>query len=240
MPIGIGATIEIDSEFGEPPIIDGYIDLSVQEWSTATKNQAYLDDLPIDLWVMQTDQNLYIAIQLDLLPIARNSSEFIGLIISNSSSESIDDFFDAKIIQFSNISENTFNYFDYYINNSIFLNDTVTDGDGAAKLEDGTSTYEFSIPIDGSFGSEEDASLDFDKSFAFNVTYGIIPSYPSGVRKSSTILINIAPLPTTKPLPIRLTFFVLVIIVFSILGVLYLFYILKIIRLKEKIERIKR
>ncbi len=237
MPIGFGATEEIDSEIGEAPIINGYINITAQEWNEAIKNQIYLDDLPIELWVMHTAQNLYISVQVDLLPIARSSSEFIGLIISNSSSENIEDFIDAKIIQFSNISEDNFEYFDMNINSSIFFNDTVSNGDGAAKLEDTTSTYEFVIPINR---NEEDVSLELGKSLAFNITYGVSPSYPSGIRKSSIILINIPSLPTPKPLPIKLTLFILVIIVFSILGILYVFYIYRIIKLKEKIQRIKR
>ncbi|MFX0106299.1 MAG: hypothetical protein ACFE75_12540, partial [Candidatus Hodarchaeota archaeon] len=50
---GFCAAEEIDSEFGEAPVIDGYIDLSSQEWNKAIKKDIFLEDLPIELWVMQ-------------------------------------------------------------------------------------------------------------------------------------------------------------------------------------------
>ena len=237
---GYSATDEIDSDFGDAPIIDGYINISTQEWNEATKIQTYLNDLPIELWVMNTDENLYISVQIDLLPTSHNSTEFVAVMISNSSSENVEDFIDAKIIQFSNILENEFEFFDYYINDSIFINDTISNGDGAAKLEHATSTYEFLIPMIIINGNDQDASLEHGKSFAFMISYGVSPHYPSGIRKSVILLINIASLSTSQPLFADLTFFILVIIVFIALGTLYGFYIYKIFRLKKKMERIKR
>ncbi|MFW9896781.1 MAG: hypothetical protein ACFFD7_13330, partial [Candidatus Thorarchaeota archaeon] len=94
-----GAAEEIDAEFGQAPIIDGNIDDSANEWKNAYKTQINLTDLPIDLWVMQDDKDLFISVQVDLE--THNSTEFVGLLISNSSSENREDFIDAKIVQFS-------------------------------------------------------------------------------------------------------------------------------------------
>jgi len=237
---GYSASDEIDSKFGESPIIDGYIDISAKEWNKAAKLSINLGDFPIELWVMQNNINLYLSVQFELEFEYHNVTEFIGIIVSNSSSENEEDFIDAKIIQFSNITEDQFNYLDYYINNSIYSNDTYVDGDGAAKLEGIISTYEFSIPIKNINIIEEDVFLDYGKAFAFNITYGETPVYPNGIKKSTTVLINIKT-PSTTETPIwSLVFFVLSIIIFSILGTLYGFYIYKIFKLKEKIERIRR
>jgi hypothetical protein len=234
---GYCASAEIDSKFGDSPVIDGYIDLSEGEWNKASKVGLSLEGLPIDFWVMQNDDNLYISIQLELESVARKETEFFALIISNSSSENQEDFVDAKIVQFSNITEDQFDFFDYKVNNSVFLNDTVYHGNGAAKLEGLVSTYEFSIPISG---TDEDASLDFGNSYAFNVTYGDIPDYPGGIKKSAIVLINIKAISEVPPPLTEVVLFILSIVIFSSMGVLLGIYIYKIFKLKEKIERYKR
>ena len=237
---GYGSIDEIDSEIGESPVIDGYIDLSSKEWNKATREDIFLGDLDIILRVLQNDENLYVSVQFDLVVEYNSLSEYIALIISNSSSEVKEEFIDAKIVQFSNISKNEFIYSDYYIDNGNFLNDTNLDGDGAAKLEKITSTYEFSIPIKGSTTNEQDAALDFGNTYAFNVTYGETPIYQTGVKKSTTIFINIKS-PTTSEIQFTdLTVLIICIVIFSILGGLYCFYIYKIFRLKGNIKRIKR
>lgn len=240
IPNSFSASEEIDSKYGESPTIDGYIDSSTQEWNSANKIQVLLNDLPIKLWIMNNDDYLYISVQLDLLLSAHNSSEFVGVILSNSTSENLEDFMDAKIIQFFNISEGSFQYFDFHINDSIFINDTLNSGYGAAKLEGFTSTYEFSIPINEINDSNEDAILEHGKTSAFMITYGVSPYYPSGIRKSITVIINIEPKSNKTPQFINTVLFFLVITIFSILGAFYSFYIYKIFRLKDKIDRIKR
>lgn len=237
---GYCETEEIDSGFGETPEIDGFIDLSSQEWNKATKVPIDLGGLPISLWVMQDDSNLYISVQFELEIGEYEHTEFLGLIISNSSSIEQEAFLDAKIIQFSNISTNNFDYLDYHINNSVFLNDTDYNGKGAATIEGKDSTYEFSIPIKEGVGDEEDVHLDFGNSYAFNITYGYIPIYPSGIKKSTIIVINIKSYTASGPPLGNITPLVLCIVVFSILGILYGYYIYKIFRLKDNIERIKR
>ncbi len=236
-----GAVEEIDAEYGKAPIIDGDIDDSVGEWKKAFKTQINLTDLPIDLWVMQDKSNLFISIQVDLELSAHNSTEFVGLLISNSSLENQEDFIDAKIVQFLNINTNDFIYLDYFINNSLFLNDTIYHGEGAGKLNGKVSIYEFSIMINQPIadGYEEDAILEDESSYAFNITYGKTPSYPDGIIKSEIIIINIINPPIGELLLIDLILKVLSIIVFSIIGILSGYYIYKLFKLKEKMERLR-
>ncbi|HEC40818.1 hypothetical protein LCGC14_0480590 [marine sediment metagenome] len=234
-----GAATEINPLFGDAPVINGNIDDSTGEWKEATKIQINLNDLPVKLWVMQTNLELYVAVQFDLLHEYHSVNEFVGLIISKNSSESQENFIDAKIIQFSNITGGNFSYLDYHIKNSIFLNDTISNGEGAAKLEGITSIYEFSIPINQFSFNDEDAILNDDNGYVFNITYGETQLYPQGVKKSEIVLINIIDFTAEEILLIDLTF-VLSISVFSIIGVLFGFYIYKIFKLKEVIERLKR
>ena len=236
---GYSVSEEIESKFGDAPIIDGVIDTLTNEWNQANKIPVNLNDLPIELWVINDEKNLYLSVQLELLPVAHNYTEFVGIMISNSSSDNLEDFKDARIVQFINISENEFEYIDYSINNSIFKNDAINTGNGSARLEDGSSTYEFSIPLNDNYSDHEDASVEHGKSSAFMIVYGVSPYYPSGIRKSITVLVNIASLSTTTPLFINSTLFILVIIIFIILGAFYGFYVYKIFTLKNKIERIK-
>jgi hypothetical protein len=236
-----GATENIDAKFGEAPIIDGEIDDSTNEWKNAYKTHINLTDLPVDLWVMQDNLELFISIQIDLELSAHNSTEFIGILISNSSSESLEDFIDAKILQFSSIQTDEFVYLDYFINNSLFLNDTNTQGEGAGKLDGKVSIYEFSIPIENSItqGYEEDAILEYGESYAFNITYGKTPLYPEGIIKSEIILISIFKPAVEEQLFIDVILQVLSLIVFSVIGILSGYYIYKIFKLKEKMERLR-
>jgi hypothetical protein len=238
--IGYGATGEIDSKIGEPPIIDGDINLLSGEWNQAAKEEFLLEDLPIKLWVMQDDFNLYIAIQFELEQGYHNATEFVGLIISNSSSENRADFIDAKILQFSNITTDEFEYLDYNVNNSIFSIDSENNGNGVASLDGINSIYEFSIPIINDIGNKEDVVLDFGNLYAFNITYGETPTYPEGVKKSTIVLINLSSISSSPPSLTSIIIFSFCIVVFSILGILYGYYIYKIFKLKEKIERIRR
>jgi len=240
IPNSFSVSEEIDSKSGESPTIDGYIEISTQEWNSATKIQILLNDLPIKLWVMNNNEYLFISVQFDLLLSAHNSTEFVGIILSNTTSENLEDFVDAKIVQFSNISVNKFQYFDLHIHDSIFINDTMSNGYGAAKLEGFTSTYEFSIPINEISESNEDVILENGKTSAFKIIYGVSPYYPSGIRKDVIVQIYIEPISPETPQFINATLFFLVVIVFCILGAFYIFYIYKIFKLKDKIDRIKR
>ncbi|MFX1503724.1 MAG: hypothetical protein ACFFDH_22375 [Promethearchaeota archaeon] len=240
VPKGYSIINEIDSEIGESPVIDGYIDLASSEWDKATSEDIFLVDFPITLMVLQNEENLYISVQFNLEVEYHSINEFIGLVISNSSSTDEEEFIDAKIIQFTNISSNEYIYSDYYIDNGDFLNDSIQDGNGAASLENGISTYEFSIPIKGSLTNEQDATLYFGNTYAFNITYGETSNYRTGIKKSSIILINIKPTKNSKTLSMELALLIIIIVIFSFLGILYSYYIIQVFRLKEKIKRIKR
>ncbi len=236
-----GALEEIDPNFGKAPTIDGQIDSFANEWDEAYKIQTNLTDLPINLWVMQSSSKLYIAVQIELSEVVNRTSEFVGILISNSSSEDIKDFIDAKIVQFSNITEDESDYFDYFINNSVFIPDSASNGNGVAKLEGETSTYEFSIPINNPQGSiDEDVYLEYGELFAFNITYGLTPCYPQGIMKSSIFLINIKDPPRSELPLLKLTIFIFAIVIFSLAVILYGLYIYRIIKLKEIMERYRR
>lgn len=236
-----GALEEIDPNFGKAPTIDGEIGSFANEWDEAYKIQTNLTDLPINLWVMQSSSRLYISVQFDLIVGIHSPTEFVGILISNSSSEDREDFIDAKIVQFSNITEDEFNYFDYFINQSVFIPDSASSGNGAAKLEGETSTYEFSIPINNpQVTIDEDVYLEYDEPFAFNITYGDTPSYPQGIKKSSIFLINIQHPPKSELPFLKLTIFILTILIFSLAVIIYGFYIYRIIKLKEIMERYRR
>lgn len=230
---------EIDVKFGESPIIDGQVDSYIKEWENANKIQVNLVDLPVKLWVLQNDENLYISLQFDLLLKYHSSNEFMALLISNSSSENPENFIDAKIIQFNNISNNEFEYLDYHIDNKGFSNDTFNNGRGAASLNEITSIYEFSIPIgpNNKINESEDVLLDYEANYAFNITYGEFASYPQGIKKSEIFLININSPPTKQKNLTNIALFIILITFFAILGILYGFYLYKIYRLKDIIDK---
>ncbi|MFX0006625.1 MAG: hypothetical protein ACFFA7_10740 [Promethearchaeota archaeon] len=239
------ATQEIDSKYGETPVIDGYIDISTHEWRDAYKGGISLDDLNISLWVMQDEINLYISVQFDLESGYHSTNEFVGLIISNSSSEDNTEFIDAKIIQFTNISANEYSYFDYNVSHSEsghtdFTIDTEQNGKGAATLEDLTSIYEFSLPIKGDKSNKDDAALDFGNAYAFNITYGDTSAFPNGIKKSAIVLINIKSVSTTTFPIFFATIYVFTTLLFSIMGIFLGIFIYRIFKLKEKIKRYKR
>jgi hypothetical protein len=245
LPKGNCATEEINSKYGDSPLIDGYIDHSEREWRKAYKGDIFLDDLPISLWVMQDDTNLYISVQIDLLLGHHSIDEYVGLIISNSSSEDSTEFIDAKIIQFTNISANEYYYYDYNVSHNEpgqpdFTLDTEQNGDGAAMLEELTSIYEFSLPIKGHKSNEDDAALDFGNGYAFNITYGDTPDFPNGIKKSAIVLINIKAVPATAPPIFNIVIYSLTITAFCIMGIFIGVYIYRIFKLKENIKRYKR
>ncbi|GAH82815.1 unnamed protein product, partial [marine sediment metagenome] len=152
---GYGDPIEIDVGFGAAPVIDGIIDSTTGEWEQAEKQNIYLypnitvpeNGLVIDLWVLQEGVNLYILVRFDLQDHGSSDydNEFIGILIADEISNS--DFTDAKIVQYSNISENTFQYLDYHINNTAYEEDIIPNGAGASNLEGNQITYEFSMPV---------------------------------------------------------------------------------------------
>jgi len=251
---GSGADLEIKPLYGRAPVIDGEIDSSINEWDKAHSVHERLNLYPnesnpknpllVDLWVMQNGSNLYISIQFDFM---HNDFEFVGLLISTNQSENPEDFKDAKIVRFSNISTNEYTYKDYYLNNSIYEEDTNSNGNGAGRIEGIRVIYEFVLPVEYNESDPEDAFLEYGTDEKSGHIFKIImgdstnpPSYPEDIRISNNVLIKI----TYNPLPSDLTQQELLILIFSIIifgtsGILYVFYIYRIVKLKERIERIR-
>ena len=234
-PYCYGAPVEVDPPYGTAPTIDG--NYSNDEWDDANftnSELAHLQDLDIELGVKLCDSNLYILIRIELG--GRPNEEFVAIIIANSTSY----FVDAKIIQFHNLTNDEFNYTDYYVENDDFVQDDEMDGNGAAKrdsTEINTVNYEFSIPIEDT-GDSNDVYLECGKSYLFNISYGDSPSYPGGIIKSNLFSINIQEQSSPQIDITELTLFILSIISFSCIGALLAVYSYKIIILKKKIGRL--
>ena len=235
---GYGANEEIIPEFADAPDIDG--DLG-DEWDVSNRTDIYFEGLNGILRVMQDNTNLYISIEFDLDPSARNETEFIGILISNSSSDSPEDFVDAKVVRFSNLTEGNFAYLDCYVDNyNIKHNDTNMDcdGDGAAEMYDyDTIVYEFSMPY-GKTDDNDDAFLEYGNKYAFNITYGDWNLYPGGITKSHCVLITIQTPISPEINLTEIVLFILSIVSFSCIGAFLAIYSYKIIVLKKKIGRL--
>ncbi len=242
------AVKDFEPEFSWAPEIDGDIDKSANEWENASKEEILLGSesdtnvgLLIDLWVLQNGSDLYILVQFELESLARNAEEFVGILISETDSESI--FFDAKIIQFSGLGgpSEDFVYLDYFIQNDVYYRDSEINGDGAAELHGDNIIYEFQIPINDSDGEDnKDVALDFGDEYAFKIIYGEGNFYPDSIKLSNTVMIEIQYPKKSGPGFWENVNFILSIIFFSAIGVLFGFYSYKIVVIKKKIKRIKR
>ncbi|MBD3193782.1 MAG: hypothetical protein GF317_01915 [Candidatus Lokiarchaeota archaeon] len=250
-PISRAASLSIDPISGKAPIVDGLIDVSADEWeesmfyNLSLKSNENDPGLRIDLKVMQIEKNLYFLVQYELESSYVGNNEIIGLLISESSSELIEDFKDAKIVNISNL--NNYTYSDYDINSNFFINDMYLDGEGAATKESIDSdiirfTFEFKLPINESLVdvNDEDVILEYGSSYAFNISHGNTPIYPQGFIRSNIITLNLLEHEQiTQPLDFELITLVTSIIIFGIVGVFYVFYLYRIILLKNKLERIR-
>jgi hypothetical protein len=230
------APLEIDPEITSAPIIDGKINDTIDEWINSTKKSIKLDDLPIDLWVLQNDTNLYISVQLELEE--HSLTEFIGIVISESDATDNESFTDARIIEFSNITGNQYIYKDYNIVNGTYNNDTISHGNGSASLREQVSIYEFKIPINNTYAEDsiEDVFLEDDETYAFKVIFGFNPSYPDEILKSNTVLINIQEIEQdTEEDNLEQILSIVSIILFSSLSGVIALYGIKIYQLSKKI-----
>ena len=242
---GYGDSIEIEVGFGAAPVIDGIIDGTTGEWDQAKKQNINLypnitvpeNGLAIDLWVIQEGLNLYILVRFDLEDhgTSEYDNEFIGILITDEVSNS--DFTDAKIVQYSNISENTFQYLDYHINNTVYEEDIISDGEGAANLVGNQITYEFSMPIENS--EIEDVELKHDYPYKFKFIFGNTALYPDGIMISNIVSIELQYPIFTPPSLEELIMLISTIVIFSTIGALYIFYIYRITQLKKEIRRIR-
>jgi hypothetical protein len=239
-----GTPIETEVGFGTAPIIDGVIDVTKNEWNSAEKLSISLfpnqsEGLPIDLWILQADLSLNILIRFDLNN--HNSSEydneFIGILIADW--DDALNFTDAKIVQFSNISENTLEYLDYYINDTVYYEDTISDGEGAANLESNEVIYEFSMPVKNIEGGIEDVELDYNLNFDFKIVFGKTADYPDGIIISNIVSIDLDYPPRDTDDISEFLIIISTFIIFATIGALYVFYIYRITQLKKEIERIR-
>lgn len=243
-----GTPIEIDVGFGTAPVIDGVVDGATGEWDSAEKLEIELfpdllnqsDGLPIELWVLQAEPNLYILARFDFDDHSSSEfdKEFLGILIADWDADL--DFTDAKIVQFSNMSTNSYSYLDYYINDTGYYGDMNPDGDGAAKLEGNQITYEFSMPVENLEGGIEDVELDYGDTFNFKIIFGKSTDYPIGIIIANIISIDLQYPPGAPKLPIgELLMSISTIVIFSTIGAFFAYYIYRITRLKKEIERIR-
>jgi hypothetical protein len=243
-----GTPIETRVGFGNTPVIDGIIDVTKNEWGSAEKlnidlfqdltNQS--DGLPIDLWILQADLTLNFLVRFDLNDHSSSEydNEFLGILIADW--EDSLNFTDAKIVQFSNISENTLEYLDYYIDDDIYYEDISSDGEGIAKLTGNEIIYEFSMPVEIEEGGVEDVELEYGVEFDFEIVFGKTASYPDGIIISNIVSVYLEFPPGAPPIDItEILIIVSTFIVFGVIGALYIFYIYRITQLKKKIERIR-
>ena len=245
---GYGDPIEIKVGFGAAPVIDGIIDGTTGEWEQANKQIINLypditvpeNGLAIDLWVIQEGVNLCILVQFDLVnhSSSKYDNEFIGILIADEGSAS--DFTDAKIVQYSNISENTFQYLDYHINDTEYEVDIISNGAGAANLEENQITYEFSIPVKDIEDQVQDVYLNYIRNYDFKIVFGKTALYPDGIMISNIVSLYLEFKPGGPDISLdEIIMITSTIVIFSTISALYIFYIYRITQLKKEIRRIR-
>lgn len=239
---------EITPEFGDRPVIDGFINNTDNEWYNATKQSLRLytntsesdAGLLIDFWVLQNSSNLYICIKFSFEePL---SNEFVGFLISEDETQANESFQDLKFLQFSDLGgENQdYQFYDYQRENDNFIEDNSRNGDGAAQLVDNERTYEFSIPINNTEADDdsEDVFLDYGESYAFKIIFGNSDLQPLDYIKSNVKIIKIA-YPTLPPEPSvwETVLLVFTIIIFSALGAFFGYYVYLVYKLKKRLKK---
>jgi hypothetical protein len=245
---GYGEPIEIEVGFGAAPVIDGIVDGTTGEWDQAKKEIINLypnitvpeNGLEIDLWVIQEGSNLYILVRFDMEDHGSSEydNEFIGILIADEGSNS--NFTDAKIIQYSNISENTFQYLDYHINDTEYEEDIISNGAGAANLEENQITYEFSMPVKDTKDQVQDVYLNYIRNYDFKIVFGKVALYPDEIMISNIVSIYLEFKPGGPDISLgELIVITSTIVIFSTISALYIFYIYRITQLKKKIRRIR-
>ena len=230
---------------GSTPTINGVIDRKNDEWGSANKISLYLyqnlsspeDGLLIDLWVMQDQTSLFISIQFEFEEHGTSvyDEEFVGILISE---DELGDYSDARFIQFSNISAEEFQYLDYYINNSEFIIDDVSNGEGAAALDGNKIIYEYGTPIEIPDESGQDVWLQAQFVYNFSIIYGKTPFYPEGILIENNTLIKIQ-YPTYTPPNPPIEKIVFNIIIFGAVGIFFIYYINSIRKTRDKVKRLR-
>lgn len=230
---------------GSTPTIDGVIDRQNNEWGSANKNKLILyqnlslpvNGLPIDLWIMQDQTSLFISIQFELDQHASSEydEEFVGILISE---DELGDYSDARFIQFSNMSAGEFEYLDYYINNSEFILDDDSNGEGAAALDGNKITYEFGTPIETPDESAQDVWFQTKFTYNFSIIYGKSAFYPKGILIENNFLIEIQ-FPIYKPPDIPIDKILTNMIIFGVVGAVFIIYVNSIRKIKDKVKRLR-
>ncbi|TFF87079.1 MAG: hypothetical protein EU550_04125 [Promethearchaeota archaeon] len=242
------AETELILDFGAKPNVDGQIDRAEDEWSDAVKSQFFIyqnlsdpeNGLEIDLWIIQHELFLYIAISFEL--VEHECCEFVGVLTAES--ESLDPlaYEDAKIIQFLNISEGNFEYRDYYINNSRFFPDLEIHGAGAAQLDIDREkvVYEFKLPVESSEGGGQDTRIEAGIYSPFMIIFGEAQNYDEDIVLMNLVSLFVQfyaynPIISAE----EILFITLAVVIFSIIGLFYGYYMFQIIKLKDKIKKIR-
>lgn len=242
-----GTPIQTTVGFGTAPVIDGVLDVTTNEWKSARKLNISLfqnlvnqsDGLPLDFWILQAESSINFFVRFDLNDHGSSEydNEFLGILIADW--EDSLNFTDGKIVQFSNISTNTMEYLDFYIENEDYYEDSTSDGEGFALLEGDEIIYEFSMPVEVEDGDIEDVELEYGVRFDFKIVFGKTAIYPDGILISNIISIYLE-FPTPPVIdPSELIIFISTVIIFSTIGALYVLYLYRITQLKKKIERIR-
>ena len=188
---------------------------------------------------MQAESSINFFVRFDLNDHGSSEydNEFLGILIADW--EDSLNFTDAKIVQFSNISENTMSYLDFYIDDEEYYEDITSDGEGYANLDGNEIIYEFSMPVEVEDTTFEDVELEHGVRFDFKIIFGKTADYPDGILISNILSIYLEFPPQPERVISELIMLVSTIIVFSTLGALYVFYLYRITQLKKKIERIR-
>jgi hypothetical protein len=243
----------VQSEFGTPPTIDGVIDGTTSEWNDANKINMYLypnisdpiNGLPIEVWVMQSEVEVFISIQFELVNHGSITylNEFVGILISDTESSNPENFEDAKVVQFENITNGDYYYKDFNLDNMIFSEDLDQDGEGAAKLEGLRVTYEFSMPIKNNESDTEDVYLNYGlaNQKAYKIILGTNMISSDNVLVENNIIINLQFPPVIPDISLEeILLITLNIIIFGFVGAFYIYYIYRITQLKKIIRKIRR
>jgi len=245
---GLSAETELILNFGTKPTINGSIDRELNEWDDAIKQKFFLyqnlsapnDGLEIDLWIVQHELFLYFAISFEL--VEHQNDEFVGILTATTESLDPLDYEDAKIIQFTNISEGNFEYRDYFINDSGFIADSEVHGAGAAQLDkDGEQiVYEFKLPVESSEGGDEDTRIEAGIYSPFMIIFGKSQNYDEEIVLMNLVSLFVQFYAYNPIIPVEeILFITLAVVIFSLIGVLYGYYIFQIIKLKDKIKKVR-
>jgi len=271
MSIWVPSTIraqetEITPRFGFPPFINGKVDNYIGEWGGAKsyiiglKNNSEEIGLNVTIKSLQFLGDLYILCQYEIESGYIGKDEFLGILISETDSDDINNLTDGKIIK---ISDSQDSFSDYYIENYNFTKESPqeVDGRGAGTNKtvyggDALMTYEFKIPLNPD--SNNNQKLEYGYNYSFTIFQGdnftLENGFPEGILRNNSIIINIEEPsiifyiilynflnPPTEINYNELVSLVLKIIIFSIAYLAFFSYIIKIlISFKKQIRRIKK